>query len=715
MPIPANGSMAGGLPDGRDRRMVMAVRRSLIGTGVAWVVAVSVSVTTFAQPAAEIGSCNQPLPEPTQFLPVAGSPFVALPTHDGCWVFVSEDSPTPAARGVVVFERSAGAMRAVRTVELPINPYSMGLSHDERLLVVTAGPGVVFLDVDRLKSKDAPAIVGTIADAGQAGAIEVALTPDDRYLFTTFEGSATIGVIDLARAQREQFTRAAIVGYIPVGGSPVGLTVSGDGAHLFAVSELAPAGVHWPPPACQGALYSIDVAKATRDPAHSVIATTPAGCTPVRVELSPDGQLTYVTARGDNAVLVFDTQKLLSADAVHARIGQVEVGTAPVGMVFIDHGRRLLVANSNRFQGPAGSPQSLTVIDTARLSEGAAAAVGAIPAGLFPRELHVTSDGATLFVANFASQALEVVNLGAVPLDVPGPAQVQKPPAPAPQLAPSQAAPAPAQAPTTATGDAAAADLAAAAEDTKHAVDASGYAGRAAQAGDQMATRMAASRAAAAADTAAATAETAAAAVETDAAKATAASGAGDRTAMNAARDKATADYSALLAANAELSKAAVDLTAAAAANAAFFAGNPGLAAINDMAAQDSSAAASLLAAVTKGETAGYQAAAAVEATANKDSTNVVNLMGGGGGAMPFQAAAKTEAAAQAAAAAAAAGGSASTAAAALNAAATGGAIADAGGTPFAGAVEIAAAAIAHVASATISAQQAVDRAKTLK
>ena len=101
----------------------MAVRRSLIGTGVAWVVAASqLGVTTFAQPAAEIGSCNQPLPEPTQFLPVAGSPFVALPTHDGCWVFVSEDSPTPAARGVVVFERSAGAMRAVRTVELLSNP-----------------------------------------------------------------------------------------------------------------------------------------------------------------------------------------------------------------------------------------------------------------------------------------------------------------------------------------------------------------------------------------------------------------------------------------------------------------------------------------------------------------------------------------------------------------------------------------------------------------
>jgi DNA-binding beta-propeller fold protein YncE len=130
--------------------------------------------------------------------------------------------------------------------------------------------------------------------------------------------------------------------------------------------------------------------------------------------VSPDGEITYVTARGDNAVLVFETRKLLSADAGSARVGQVEVGTAPVGMAFIDHGHRLVVANSNRFQGPAGSPQSLTVIDTARLSEGAAAVVGAIPAGLFPRELRVSADGATLFVANYSSQALEVVDLARV-------------------------------------------------------------------------------------------------------------------------------------------------------------------------------------------------------------------------------------------------------------------------------------------------------------
>jgi DNA-binding beta-propeller fold protein YncE len=719
------------------------IMRSLIGAGVALVLTVSVGATPSAQPAARADSCNQPLHAATEFLPVTGNPFVAIPSHDGCWVFVSEDSPMPGARGVVVFQRSGGTMHIVRTVELPIDPYSMALSHDGHLLVVTAGHGVVFLDVDRLKSRDASPIVGTITDAGQAGAIEVALTPDDRYLFTSFEGSATIGVIDLALAERESFTRAAIVGYIPVGGGPVGLAGSGDGTHLFAVSEAAPAAAQWPlachpprlgaqafPSTAPGALYSIDVAKATRDPAHSVIATTPAGCTPVRVEVSPDGGRTYVTARGDNAVLVFETQKLLSADAGSARVGQVEVGTAPVGMAFIDQGRRLVVANSNRFQGSAGSPQSLAVIETARLSEGAAAVVGAIPAGLFPRELHVSADGATLFVANYSSQALEVVDLanGVTAFDATKPladadrtrlgmATVGSAPGPVasgPMLAQNQAAAAPAQAPKGAVGDVAAADLAAAAEDAKNAADASAYVDQLAGMGDQAATRLAASRAAVAADTAAAAAETAAAAVETDAAKAAAASVAGDRAALKTARDKATEDNSALLAADAELAKAATDLTAASAGNAAFFAAaNAGIAAINDMGAQDSSAVASLLSAITKGGTAGYSAAAANEASAVKDANTVASLAAGR--ALAFQAAAKAEASAQSAATAAAAGGSASAAAAALAAAATAGAIADEPANPYAGAVEIAAAAVANAASATISAQQAMDRLEALK
>jgi hypothetical protein len=255
-------------------------------------------------------------------------------------------------------------------------------------------------------------------------------------------------------------------------------------------------------------------------------------------------------------------------------------------------------------------------------------------------------------------------------------------------------------------------NMATAAEDTRIAGVASGYVTQLAGAGDVGATRVAAGRAAMTADTAAAAAETAAAAVESDASQATAASAAGDRASVNNARDKATSDYSALLAADNQLAKAATDLVAAAAGNAAFLAANPGSVAINDMGAQDSSAAANLLSAATKGGTAGYSGAAANEATAIKDANTIAGL--DPSRAKAFKAVAKAEVEAQSAATAAAAGESAS-AAAAEAAAATAGATADGPGNPYAGAVESGAAAVAKAASATSSAQHAMDGLKTLK
>jgi hypothetical protein len=254
-------------------------------------------------------------------------------------------------------------------------------------------------------------------------------------------------------------------------------------------------------------------------------------------------------------------------------------------------------------------------------------------------------------------------------------------------------------------------NLATAAEDTRNASVASGYAMELAGVGEVGATRLAASRAAMTADTAAAAAETAAAAVEADASRAGAASAAGDRALVHKARDKAKSDYSALLAADNRLAKAATDLVAAAAGNAAFFAANPGNAAINDMGAQDSSAAASLLSAATKGGTAGYSAAAANEATAIQDANIIAGL--DSARAKAFKAVAKAEAEAQSAATAAEEGSA--SAAAAEAAAANAGATADGPGNPYAGAVESGAAAVANAASATVSARHAMDGLKTLK
>jgi hypothetical protein len=187
-----------------------------------------------------------------------------------------------------------------------------------------------------------------------------------------------------------------------VANGPTGLAFSPDGQRLYAAVQIGGAVDAPCPPEggrggthAQGVLTVIDVQR-TR-----VLAEVPAGCNPVRVVLSDDGQRAYVSARGSNALGAFDTARLLT-DRAHAMLVGFQVGTAPVG-VAVARGR-VFVTNSDRFGG--GQTQSVAVIDPM----GAAAPLN-IPAGGFPRELRVTADQKTLLITNFTSRTVELVDL----------------------------------------------------------------------------------------------------------------------------------------------------------------------------------------------------------------------------------------------------------------------------------------------------------------
>jgi DNA-binding beta-propeller fold protein YncE len=675
-----------------------------------------VSLLPFAAQAQSTG-CNASADSPSVTIALPSRPFTAVPSHDGCWVFVSLTGPKS---GIGVLKRGGGTLELLRVAPLASAPTGIALTHDGKLLIAAASDIVIFLDVQRLISGAADPVLGSFSDGPNSESIYANVTADDKLLFVSEEAAQSITVIDLERARANGYKAEAIKGKIPTGLAPIALTFSPDGKWLYTTSQLAARPWNWPA-ACkpegspagspivnpEGAVIVVDAVLAATDPAKSVVARIPAGCSPVRTAISPVGDRLYVTARNSNAVVAFDTARLLT-DADHARLGMALVGSAPVPVAVVDGGRKVLAGNSNRFGGTT-SGESLTVLDATKIKGDADAGMGVIPAGSFPREMRVSDDGHTLFLTNFGSNSLQVMSVDHL-MDAAGPAQAQKSAPTPPMMAQNPAPPAPAQAPKAAAGDAATADLAVAAEDIKNASVASEFVSQLSGVGDVGASRLEASRAAMTADTAAAAAETAAAAVESDAAKAMAASAAGDRPAMNNARDKAASDYSALLAADGELVTAAIDLAAAAAGNVAFYAANAGAAAINEIRAQDAAAAANLLSAVTKSGTAAYTVAAANEATAITNANAIADLAPTR--APAFRSAAKAEAEARSAATAAAAGGSASAAASALAAAATAGATADGPGNPYAGAVDIGAAAVANAVSATISAQQAMARLK---
>lgn len=368
-------------------------------------------------------NCNQPTSQPIVHVALPGRPFQPLATSDGCWIFVTMSSTVASENGIAVLRRSGGRVSVARVVPFEGGATSLVMTHDGTLVMVAAGDRVVFLDPARLISGQRGAVLGSMIDPAGAGRVNLNVSPDDRYLFVSEERSAAIAVIDLGKARRTGFAPSSVVGRIPVGNAPIALTFSGDGKLLYTTSQSAPVNLGWPI-SCRpegstattpvnhpfGGLIVVDVARAESDPAHSIVATVPAGCNPVRLVLSPSGDRAYVSARGDDALLVFDT-KALTSDAAHALLAKVPVGTAPVGIVVVDDGKRVVVTNSNRFAGSAADHQDLTVIDASKVTSGAAAVVGSIPAGGFPRELRTTVDGRTLLLTNFTSKTLEIVDL----------------------------------------------------------------------------------------------------------------------------------------------------------------------------------------------------------------------------------------------------------------------------------------------------------------
>ena len=352
----------------------------------------------------------------TSMVAVPGAPFDVVTTADGGWSFVSLGS------SIGVFSDRSFAPHLAQQIPVPGQAAGEALTHNGRyLLVANDGSGAAVIDVAAAEQGRPQAVVGLLSDAqgGFDHAIEVAMSPDDRYAFVTRETTDDLAVFNLHAALVHGFGPSAFVGTVPLGVAPVGVVVSPTGRWLYATREARTPQVSTRGSGRQvtaigtGTLSVINLVRAETDPAHAVVATVAAGCSPVRVITSSDGGVVWVIARGSNALLGFSATKLLS-DPQHALLARVQVGEAPVGLIEIDHGRRIVVANSNRFGGPRASG-TLSVVDTVAALARRPAVLGLIPAGSFPRQLALEPGGKVLLVTNYSSSQVEAVDLSAVP------------------------------------------------------------------------------------------------------------------------------------------------------------------------------------------------------------------------------------------------------------------------------------------------------------
>jgi DNA-binding beta-propeller fold protein YncE len=343
--------------------------------------------------------------------PVPSAPFGVITSPDGRWVFVSD------SKGVTVLRAGAASPAVVESVSLPGGQQGLGevLTPDGRYLLVAATSETAVLNVARLESGSAQAVMGSLLSPG--GAIEVATSSDGRYVFTSLEDTGAVQVSDLARALSAGFrARGVTVGRVPAAFAPVGEAVSPDGRWLYVTSEATPsAGASrrpviarrcpGDPDSFPGVVRAISIPAAERVPATAVRATASAGASPVRVVLSPGGEVAWVTARGSDSLLGLAAARLGSARP--ALVADVRVGSAPVGVVLVDGGRLAVVADSNRFAGRGA--QWLSVVSVRDALLGRPALAGPVRAGRFPRQFATSPDGRTLYVTNFDSSQLESI------------------------------------------------------------------------------------------------------------------------------------------------------------------------------------------------------------------------------------------------------------------------------------------------------------------
>jgi len=373
----------------------------------------------------------------TTFYPTQGKPSssVVMPGAGGSsYLFLTVSNR--GASGIQIFKDTGAKLENAGLIRLGDQP-AQGLlliPHTHTLAAGVSNQGIAFVDIDEaFHGKPNPIY---LSQGDGAGSGYLAVTPDGQFLFVANEygDRGNVGVIALHPDATGHITHPETLGHIPAPSTTPGIAISPAGDTLYAVSEIGPvlANNHLPgatnptlahegctqeagrPSRPNGLLYVIDVARAIAlkpddsDPdlagRRTIVRRINAGCSPVRIAVSSHNDAVYLTSRGDNKILVFDPRMFLK-DPEHALQQAIPTGgTAPVGLHLFAQDKKLLVANSNRFDGGNGNA---TILDlaTGKIDQ-------KIDTGQFPRNIALSLDGKTLYLSNYDSSTLEVIPVG---------------------------------------------------------------------------------------------------------------------------------------------------------------------------------------------------------------------------------------------------------------------------------------------------------------
>jgi len=173
-----------------------------------------------------------------------------------------------------------------RRIQLDLRPRDAALSRDGRTVYLAGCKEYCTTGTIEAIDPASGDVRATLA-VGPAP-YRLALSPDGRRAYTTDLGGPTLSVVDLSGG--------AATATLPVGTEPTGLAVSPDGARVYVAAK-------------QSSTLTI-----ARGDGSAVLATVPLTGLPRDVVVSPDGQRAYVSTSAPDAVVVFDTGRLVASE-----------------------------------------------------------------------------------------------------------------------------------------------------------------------------------------------------------------------------------------------------------------------------------------------------------------------------------------------------------------------------------------------------------------
>jgi YVTN family beta-propeller protein len=235
--------------------------------------------------------------------------------------------------------------------------------------------------------------------------IDVALSPDGTRAYVTEPSDDRLVVLDTHSG--------AVLATVTVGETPSGLAVSPNGSQVWVVNTDLPATTIGSPStspspttsssnnASQLNAGSVSVVSTATDSVVGTIAVDGPG--PIDAAFSPDGHWAYVTNNGvaaGGSVNIIDTSTLavVGSYAPTTPLPPGSTGWNPTSVAVSGDGRQLWVSAVNDLDEPSGTPDDVSVFDTATHAQ-----LAEIPVGSGPYFMAMSADGHDAYVADKVS------------------------------------------------------------------------------------------------------------------------------------------------------------------------------------------------------------------------------------------------------------------------------------------------------------------------